>query len=255
MKDKVLCRNTYETDELISQYLEFHYGDEYFGIPNFPKTCVDLIIEQFKGMRLKRSLDLGCAVGRSSLELATHCDHVDAIDFSYGFIEHAKKIVEQGDIAFSIVNEGELRKNKTVSLESLGLTKTAKSISFSQADAGNLAPSYTDYDLVFAGNLIDRLREPKAFLESIHERINHEGLLVLTSPYTWLEEFTPKENWLGGYEKEGVEITTLEGLTESLSGHFETFTAPIDVPFVIRETARKHQHTVAQMTFWRRKSE
>jgi hypothetical protein len=25
-----------------------------------------------------------------------------------------------------------------------------------------------------------------------------------------------------------------------------------DIPFVIRETARKHQHTIAEMTVWRR---
>ena len=30
--------NVYETDELISQYLEFHYGAEYFGVANF---CVN----------------------------------------------------------------------------------------------------------------------------------------------------------------------------------------------------------------------
>ena len=25
----------YETDKLLSEYAEFHYGDSYFGVPNF----------------------------------------------------------------------------------------------------------------------------------------------------------------------------------------------------------------------------
>jgi len=28
---------------------------------------------------------------------------------------------------------------------------------------------------------------------------------------------------------------------------------PKDLPFVIRETARKYQHTIAQLSIWRRK--
>jgi hypothetical protein len=36
-----------------------------------------------------------------------------------------------------------------------------------------------------------------------------------------------------------------------LAGSFTLLHAG-DVPFVIRETARKHQHTIAEMTVWRR---
>ena len=104
--------------------------------------------------------------------------------------------------------------------------------------------------MVFAGNLIDRLYEPAAFLGTIHERLNPGGILVLTSPYTWLEEFTNKENWVGGLKVNGENKTTLDGLREILKDHFNVLADPVDIPFVLRETARKHQHTVAQMTFW-----
>ena len=36
--------STYETDALLSQYAEFHYGDEAFGVPNFPKALADIAI-------------------------------------------------------------------------------------------------------------------------------------------------------------------------------------------------------------------
>ena len=77
---------------------------------------------------------------------------------------------------------------------------------FFQGDATNLKPQFTGYDLILAANLIDRLSDPKRFIETIHERLNIGGVLVLTSPYTWLEEFTKKENWLGGV-REGASPT------------------------------------------------
>ncbi len=245
--------NTYETDELVSQYLEFHYGDEYFAVKNFPKACIDTILEQTKICNFDRALDLGCAVGRSSFELAKLFDHVDALDFSAQFINHAQSLAENESISYSIASEGELTTEKQVSLADLGLQDSAKHIKFFQGDASNLPSRCKNYDLIFAGNLIDRLIDPKAFLAKIHERINTDGILVLTSPYTWLEEFTKKENWLGGYTQNGNSVTTLEGITSILKDNFDAIAKPIDVPFVIRETARKHQHTVAQMTFWLRK--
>ena len=104
---------------------------------------------------------------------------------------------------------------------------------------------------MFAGNLIDRLYDPALFLREIAGRILPGGLLVITSPYTWLEEYTPKDKWLGGRREHGEPLGTFEGLSRCLSAGF-TFVDRSDIPFVIRETARKHQHTIAEMTVWRR---
>ena len=80
--------------------------------------------------------------------------------------------------------------------------------------------------------------------------MNPGGLLVITSPYTWLEEFTKKEEWLGGYREAGENVDTLQRLTELLNPRFRMLGEPRDVPFVIRETRRKFQHSVAQLTVW-----
>ncbi len=37
-----LREDVYETDELVSQYCEFHYGEERFGVPNFAERCAEL---------------------------------------------------------------------------------------------------------------------------------------------------------------------------------------------------------------------
>ena len=246
--------NIYETDEQISQYIEFHYGEEYYGVKNFPVACIQALLPHTKGMTTERALDLGCATGRSSFELAKAFDHVDALDFSARFVEAPSNLQKTGSQRYVIKTQGDLVDFKEVKLANFETYEAIKNkISFMQGDACNLTDKYTDYDLVFAGNLIDRLYKPTDFLTSIKDRVRKGGLLVITSPYTWLEEFTPKENWLGGYKAQtGESYTTLEALTDNLSPEFDLVGDPQDIPFVIRETARKFQHSVAEMSVWRK---
>jgi len=250
--------NPYETDELVSQYLEFHYGDEYFGVPNFAKACADVCIEQARRSGITgsniRALDIGCAVGRSSFELARHFSHVDALDFSARFIASAVELQQAGIKRYTIKDEGELVSFKEIQLKQLGLAENANRCLFMQGDACNLNEKFNGYDLVFAGNLIDRLYSPREFLSTIHERMRADGLLILASPYTWLEEFTERAEWLGGFKDQvGENFTTLDGLKTVLGEHFELLGEPRDVPFVIRETKRKYQHTLSELTVWRLK--
>ena len=244
--------NTYETDELISQYLEFHYGDEYFDVPNYPKACVDIIFSLLDDKPCRRALDIGCAVGRSSFELARRFEQVDAVDFSTRFIRNALTLCEQGKIKYLIRDEGELSRVRSFNLADLALGDAVNKIEFTQGDACNLKQKYNNYDLVFAGNLIDRLYEPKKFLLEMARRINPGGLLVISSPYTWLEEYTERAHWLGGFKENGENLTSCDALKQLLSPYFEAVGEPKDVPFVIRETARKFQHSIAQLTVWRR---
>jgi putative 4-mercaptohistidine N1-methyltranferase len=245
--------NMYETDSLISQYLEFHYGKDYFQIANFPKTCIETIQPHFESINTDKALDIGCAVGRSSFELARYFNKVDAVDFSTRFILNAIKLQENGQIRYLIDDEGELTTLKEFDISELQLGDKAQNVEFTQGDACNLKSKYNDYDLIFAGNLIDRLYDPKAFLADIVTRLNSGGLLVLTSPYTWLEEYTTKENWLGGKKVNGENFTTFDGLKECLGDTCDLIAKPENIPFVIRETKRKHQLTVSQMTIWRKK--
>lgn len=248
--------NPYETDALVSQYLEFHYGDDYFDVPNFAKACAQHCISAAKASGVNGEgcsvLDLGCAVGRSSFELARYFEQVVGLDFSARFIASAVELQETGIKRYVIPDEGELVSYKEIQLSDLGLKSAAGRCQFMQADACNLHQKYTGYDVILAGNLIDRLYAPKAFLSTIHERMNQGGLLIIASPYTWLEEYTERQEWLGGFkDASGENFTTLDGLKELLGVHFDLLNAPVDVPFVIRETLRKFQHSLSQMTVWK----
>ena len=244
--------NVYETDELIAQYCDFHYGSENFGVKNFCLNSVELLTPYLKNMNNKKALDLGCSVGRSTFELAKIFDDVIGIDFSTNFINVGVKLKIYDSLIYKVKKEGEIFEEKAISLKELGLEKIKEKVTFMQGDACNLKDIYTCFDLIFCSNLIDRLYYPQKFLDDIPSRINKDGLLVLLSPYTWLEDYTPKENWLGGYIKDNKEVKTLDTLKENLLVDFELLET-IDVPFVIKETSRKYQHTISQMSIWKKK--
>jgi len=242
----------YTTDSIIAQYCHFGWGENALGVENYPSICASIALEYMKDKPRGKALDIGCAIGRSSLELARGFDEVIGVDFSARFIQEAQTLIDNGVLRYVMPSEGELETFHEVNLGHFGLENEAKKVSFWQADACNLKPSYKDFDLIFGGNLIDRLYDPKKFLDAMADRINKGGLLILTSPYTWQEESTPKDKWIGGYKRDGENVSTLQGLEEILGTDFSLVDTK-DVPFVIQETARKHQYTVAQMTVWEKK--
>lgn len=240
----------YESDELVSQYCEFQYGEGYFGVKNFAIECAK-IASKF-AVKTTKALDLGCATGRTSFELAKTFDEVDGIDFSVRFIKVGSKLKDDGFISFQLKDEGELIINKKITIEDLAYENLKKKVSFWQGDACNLKPNFKSYDLVMATNLIDRLYNPRMFLDTIDKRLNKDAILILTSPYTWQESSTKKEFWLGGYKDENNnDIKTIDTLKKILGKKFELLHIE-DLPFVIKESARKYQHTISEVSIWKK---
>ncbi len=247
-------QNIYETDELVSLYCDFQYGEaQHFGVDNFAIACAQKAIHYTQNSSQGSALDLGCATGRTCFELARTFDKVCGIDYSNSFVNVAKAMQQHNKVSYYQNGEGALRTRYKVDLATLGLSSFSDKVEFHQGDACDLNADFSHYDLILATNLIDRLYQPDLFLSHIHQRINDNGTLILTSPYTWLEQYTKKESWLGGYEDDnGNVVSSLDGLKNRLGEHFE-LVATEDVPFVIRETPRKYQHTIAQMSVWQKK--
>ncbi len=245
--------DVYETDNLVSQYCEFHYGPNTLGVPGFPRAIAELAKQAMKGRPTGRALDIGCSVGRTAFELADAFDAVDALDFSARFIQVAAHMQRAGRIRYALAEEGDLVSFQERTLDELGLDGDYAHIRFMQQDAMNMKPEFTGYDLVVAANLIDRLSDPARFLRDLPERINTGGVLLVASPYTWLETFTKKDKWLGGFKRDGEPVTTLDGLHAELDPFFKLASAPAQIPFVIRETAHKNQYTLSEVTLWIRK--
>lgn len=245
--------NPYETDKLLGEYLLFHYGSaEEIHPPMpaarealfFPSRCVTECVDASALPPGARALDLGCAVGRSTFELARMCGSVLGIDHSQRFIAAAEALRTGEALRYSRVDEGILT-TPLVARAPEGVDGLR--VRFETGDAMALRDDLADFDVVLMANLIDRLREPRRCLARLPALVRRGGQLVITSPYTWLEEFTPREHWLGS-EKE----TTHEELQRRLGSDFD-LVATKDLPFLIREHARKFQLSVAQATVWRRR--
>lgn len=63
---------------------------------------------------------------------------------------------------------------------------------FEQGDACDLRHDLGSFGCVLAANLICRLHAPYNFLRRLSDLVAPGGILIITSPYTWLEEFTDK---------------------------------------------------------------
>lgn len=70
---------------------------------------------------------------------------------------------------------------------------------------------------------------------------------------SWCFLTSEQAKWLGGYkDKEGKPVNTLDSLKRILGPDF-TLMDDRGLPMFIRETARKNQWTVPQLSVWRRK--
>lgn len=252
--------NPYETDRLLNEYLLFHYGEPGEVLPHasgpadalgYPVRCVSECLDTARLPAGARALDLGCAVGRSTFELARYCEEVVGIDFSKRFIAAAETIRTLGSMAYQRLDEGSL----TTVLSALRPSGVdPERVHFEQGDAMHLRDGLGSFDVVLMANLIDRLRQPLLCLSRLASLVRAGGRLIVTSPYTWLEDYTPRENWLGGFAgEEGRSVHTLDGLRAALEDHFQ-FECTRDLPFLIREHARKYQWSVAQASIWTRKA-
>lgn len=242
----------YETEKAISEYLLFHYGSaNLFNGPsdslNFAKRCAELAARH--PLKHRRALDLGCAVGRSACELSAYFEETIGIDYSHGLISAAERITAGTKIEARIATEGDL--HETITLERPASTRPAH-LRFQQGDAMALPEEIGTFDFVLMANLIDRLPDPAKCLRTIHQSINEGGILAITSPYTWLDEYTPRENWLGGFIRDGEPIRSYQSLQEILTENFDELEA-FDMPFLIREHVRKNQYSVAHATLWRKR--
>ncbi len=241
--------NPYETPELLGEYMLFHYGSAEHLMPwengpeegvGFPVRTVTELIDPSTLGADTLGLDVGCAVGRSTFELRRFCSRVKGVDLSSSFVDVANRLAEKGRHEYRFLEEGGLFREATAIVPD----DQRSGVDFETADACNLPPGLGSFDVVHAANLLCRLPNPGLFLNNLPNLVKPGGQLLLSTPFTWLEKFTPRENWLGSGDSE-------EALTRVLSPFFAKEKRQ-ELPFVIREHRRKFQFSVSLGTRWRR---
>jgi SAM-dependent methyltransferase len=242
----------YESEILRDWYLLFHYGSPAeildgvgFDPSGLPPRCLDFPVTTVEAAGLTteidRALDLGCAVGRSTLELSKIAREVIGIDFSAAFIDAAEAIRQGETLAYHRYAEMHQREPLAVRLPE-GITPDR--VSYETGDAMDLREDLGAFDLVHAANLLCRLPEPRWFLDRLPSLVKPGGDLVLATPATWMDVYTPRENQPSG--------ATLAYLHDHLDGSFDCLSVR-ELPFLIREHQRKLQLSTSQTSVWRRR--
>ena len=239
-------RTYYESDRAAAEYLFLHYGGG--AAPLSPRAASP----NWRARHLPapaRALDLGCAVGRSSFELARRCAEVVGIDASARFIAIARQLQKKGSFPFQTVEEGGLTRSRRAVVPR---EIDRRRVRFERGDAMDLPSGLGRFDVILMANLIDRLGHPRKCLAQMRHFLNPGGQLLITSPYTWLADYTPRRRWLGGFLRQGRPVKTFDTLRQILSPHFRLVRRH-DLPFLIREHARKFQLGLAEASLWRRR--
>lgn len=270
-------KEKYETQQLMDQYLALHYGQAYNEVAketvrphdalpelalNFPGRCAELLrtlYQQF-GPRDRTAtatantvdasaLDIGCAVGGASFMLSRGFSRVVGIDYSEAFIDMANEINQKSKVSFTVATEGGARsKNVMVGIDRRKKTKTK----FFQADACELTQDDIEkfggkFDAVLMANLLCRLPDPDRLLEQLPNMITSNGIVLIISPFSWMEAYTPRDKWL----QQGDEANSEDVLVQKMQDLGFKRVYSTDMPLIIREHERKYQYIVAQASAFR----
>ncbi len=235
----------YESNKVLSDYLLMHYGEHDQRMPwSFGKlAALDFpaqTVSYFTQKRVALSLDLGCAVGASAFHLSKTSGKVIGLDLSHLFIDTANQLKENGEIDYRFQEEG---RHHIAATAKIPEGSVAENVSFAQGDAMNLPDGFKGFDRVHAANLLCRLPDPMKLLDRLPSLLKQGGELVLATPFSWSEEFTPDENIPQG--------DSWEWLQGALENDFECIKHADEV-FTIRDHVRKFQLGVSKVSQWRR---
>src|SRR4051794_39585534 len=244
-----MASNPYETKRYVDEYLLFHYGRSkelcpYGFVPSellqFHKRLREQCLLPLQSRSAIRALDIGCAVGRLTFELALLFDEVRGIDNSQAFINTARQLAKKRSATIRVLESGGHFSNNRIFLPK---AFRGDRVRFAVGDALDLgANTFTNatFDLVTGINLLCRLPSPRKFLQQLPKIVKPGGQLILGSPFSWLENFTAKKEWLGAEE-----------VIKALRPHFK-LAQRRDLPFMIREHRRKFQLVVSDVMTFRR---
>ena len=212
----------------MDEYLQFHYApaDQLLPYTDAPKVCTHkhtlphthprtqsacdfasrcallcerhcMALQDFTGeLGAPTALDVGCAVGGATFELARVFPLVVGLDYSQHFVDAACAMQAAGRMPYTAVVEGDVTETcEAVVDDAIDRSR----VRFVRGDACNLPKQMRPVDCVLAANLLCRLPQPERFLADLPRLLKPGGIAVLVSPYSWLAAWTPRQRWLGGY--------------------------------------------------------
>ena len=162
-----------------------------------------------------RMLDLGCAVGRTTLDLATA--HPDALvlglDIHLGLLRLAHRAAA-GEVSYPRRRIGLVYDRRRFAVD----FPAAERVDFWACDALALPFAPGVAGLCVALNLLDCVPDPRRLLEAMASAVAPGGRILLATPYDWSTRATPIEAWLGGHSQRAAHGGSGEAFLHALIG-------------------------------------
>jgi uncharacterized protein YbaR (Trm112 family) len=194
----------YEEAPALASYLWSHYGD-LLEDENATAAYQDWnnLMRPSSGV----AIDAGSAVGRFTFELSQKSDFAIGIDNSLSFIRAARELMLNWELAVQLQQEGHVTRKATITLP-----KTWKNgnTEFLLGDVQKLPFKSGSFSSLASLNLVDKVPKPLKHLQEMNRVAKPRDVQFLFSdPFSWSEEVTEPENWLGGtydgpYSGDGV---------------------------------------------------
>ena len=203
-----------------SSYAWDHYGDldpdepaSDAGAPGATVRGLDAGLALFDGPCRGPTLDVGCAVGRSTFELAARTDDlVLGVDVHVTMLRVAARAARTGRIVYPRRRIGVVYDQRAFDVAFDGVER----VDLWACDALALPFASARFGLAVALNVLDCLGDPPAFLGALASVLRPRGRAIVTTPYDWSVHTTPIEAWLGGHSQRGADAGAGEPLLRAL---------------------------------------
>ena len=143
-------------------------------------------------------LDLGCSLGRASVELAARgADLVLGVDIHLAKLLLARRILTTGRARYPRRRTGVVYDRVDAAIE----LPDAATVDLWAVDAAALALPDGAADGALSLHVIDSIRSPIAHLRETGRVLRAGAPAIFASPYDWSAQATPFEGWIAGHSQ------------------------------------------------------
>jgi SAM-dependent methyltransferase/uncharacterized protein YbaR (Trm112 family) len=145
-------------------------------------------------------VDLGCAAGRGTFELARRLDRpVLGIDLHWALLAIARRVLEGGIVQYPRRRVGLVYDRRRFAVDTAG----SDLVDFWACDAQALPLRAGSVACVSSLNVLDCLPLPYEHLHHLAQMLAPGGVAAIATPYDWSTGATALEAWLGGHSQRG----------------------------------------------------
>jgi len=181
--------------------------------PGSVVRCLEQGLELLRSSIVAPVLDVGCAVGRTTFELAEGCDGlVLGVDVNFSMLCLAQRALLNGIVRYPRRRVGVVFDRREFNVSFAGRDR----VDFWACDALALPFAPGSFGLVVGLNVLDCTSSPLDFLRAMGSLLRAGGATILSTPYDWSQGVTQIEGWIGGHSQRGAHGGSSEALLRAL---------------------------------------